>query len=219
MSIGSLARTVLGPYFPIAGRIYRSAFVDLRLLAQAAAPLIPPDAHILDVGGGDGEPLNHILALRPDVTVTMTDLNPAIGLALRPEFRSRVELRASTSVLDYLRSPGKAPNVVMLNDVMHHVRPHERAKLLGQIQEIMARFGTSKLLIKDVEPGHFRSALCLWTDRHITGDKGVELVSREELDVLMRRACGECRVEESLLFEKDPPNYLVAYSFARPAQA
>ena len=82
-SPGSLARRVLGRHFSVAGRIYRGLFVDLEEVARCLSPHIPAGAVVLDVGGGDGDPLNPLLRLRPDITVRLVDPSPEVG-ALTP---------------------------------------------------------------------------------------------------------------------------------------
>jgi hypothetical protein len=74
MAPGALIRGVLGARLARrAGRWYRMIFVDLAKEAAALAAVIPLDARLLDIGGGDGEHLNHLLALRPDLRVTTLD--------------------------------------------------------------------------------------------------------------------------------------------------
>jgi 16S rRNA G527 N7-methylase RsmG len=80
MALGQAIRRLLGPRLArFAGRCYRAIFVDLAKEAAALSTAIPRDAQVLDVGGGDGEPLNHLLALRPDLRVTTIDPGAVIG--------------------------------------------------------------------------------------------------------------------------------------------
>ena len=91
MPLGSAIRVLLGMRLARrAGRWYRAIFVDLTREASAIATAIPRDAHVLDVGGGDGEPLNHLLALRPDLHITTLDPGPVVGQWIDACFNSRV---------------------------------------------------------------------------------------------------------------------------------
>ena len=62
MTIGKLARKLLGnKIFSIIARYYRAIFVDLEKVCRSF-PEIEDNAHILDVGGGDGELINILLS-------------------------------------------------------------------------------------------------------------------------------------------------------------
>jgi hypothetical protein len=101
MSLSSLARAVLGDrLFPVLGRRYRALFVDLEKVVSCL-PSFPPGAHVLDIGGGDGEMMNRILELHPEIDVTMLDSSPRLGAFLKPELRSRVRLLPSTTLAAY----------------------------------------------------------------------------------------------------------------------
>jgi hypothetical protein len=51
MTLGQLARGMLGPLFPAVGRAYRSLFVSLDAVAETF-PDLSPAAHVLDIGRG-----------------------------------------------------------------------------------------------------------------------------------------------------------------------
>ena len=48
----------------------------LRVLSAALAPLLPPDARVLDVGCGDGRLAAHIRARRPDLAIEGVEVKP-----------------------------------------------------------------------------------------------------------------------------------------------
>ena len=85
-----------------AGRWYRAIFVDLYKEAAALATVIPHGAHVLDVGGGDGQPLNHLLALRSDLKITTLDSGPVVGQWIEARFETQVTRLPRTSLGDYL---------------------------------------------------------------------------------------------------------------------
>ena len=91
MSIGSAVRGLLGTRLSRAiGHYYRAAFVDLAKVAQAISVSIPENSLVLDVGGGDGEPLNYLLELRTDIRVTSIDLASEVGHWIEPIHSARV---------------------------------------------------------------------------------------------------------------------------------
>ena len=79
MTPGKLARKILGRYTVPVGQVYRRIFVDLGTIAKQFDGAIPRNAHILDIGGGDGALIEFLLERRPDLTVTMCDRAPSIG--------------------------------------------------------------------------------------------------------------------------------------------
>ena len=65
MTPGQMVRRILGPrLFPIVGDFYRSLFVNLEKVVDSF-PAIPAGGHVLEVGGGHGQLLNHVLGRFP----------------------------------------------------------------------------------------------------------------------------------------------------------
>lgn len=211
--MGPAIRRLLGPRLALAaGRRYRAVFVDLEKVATTLAALIPQDAHLLDIGGGDGEPLNHLLVRRPDIRVTTIDPAPVVGQWLETRFESRVIRMPGTSIMDYLARDMAAPQAVLLADVMHHVPPSFRPGLVRCLGKLLERNPALKIIVKDIEPGTWRARLSYWADHYITGDRGVTLISQEQLLGLFTTELGRLRCERSDLIVKDSPNYAVAFS-------
>ncbi len=194
-----------------AARWYRAIFVDLAKEAAALAEVIPANAHLLDVGGGDGEPLNYLLALRPDLRVTTLDPGPVAGQWIKECFNHQVMRLPGTGLAQYLAEPRAAPDAVLIADVMHHIPERARAAFLSSIRLLLERVPQLRIVIKDVEPGSWRAQLGYWSDRYITGDRGVSPISREHLARLLEDTLGPLRREDTSLFEADRPNYAVAF--------
>lgn len=212
MSLGSGVRRLLGDRGSrVAGRAYRALFVDLARASAAIAAEIPRNARVLDVGGGDGEPLNHLLALRPDIRVTTIDIAPTVGQWIDPVHAGRVERLPRTTLQDYVRSGREPPEVLLVSDVMHHVPVGERAAFLATAVAVLDRSAHTRIIVKDVEPGHWRARLGLLSDRYVTGDRATRLVSRRELIDAMRAADARLRWSETGLFAADPPNYALVF--------
>ena len=212
VTIGSFARVLLGKSFPAVGRFYRSLFVDLSKLV-AALPVIPPRARILDVGGGDGEVVNELLARYPEAQVTMLDVSRAVGGALRPEFRDRVRVLPGMSLRAYAERNPEPPDLVVITDVIHHIAPSERNGFFADLRALVGASAVT-IFIKDVEPGYLRAWLSYLSDRFITGDRNVSLVSQTELRRLVLDVFPDYEVEETPLMQTDRPNYALVF---RPA--
>jgi hypothetical protein len=212
MAIGAAIRHALGARWARrVGRLYRAIFVDLAKEAAALATVIPPDAHLLDIGGGDGEPLNHLLALLPNLRVTTLDPGPIVGQWIDERFHGRVTRLARTSLDEYLTTGRPDPDAVLIADVLHHIPRVNRAGFLNTLSVLLERVPQLRIIVKDVEPGSWRAQLGYWSDRYITRDLGVSPISREHLTRLFDEAFGPLRRENTNLFEADRPNYAIAF--------
>jgi hypothetical protein len=210
--LGTAIRRFLGPRLARhAGRWYRAIFVDLAKEAAALASVIPHHAHVLDIGGGDGQPLNHLLALRSDLKITTFDPAPAVGQWIDSRFRAQVTRLPSTSVADYLGACLPNPDAVLIADVMHHIPENSRTGFLDSIKVLLERVPHLKIIVKDVEPGSWRAVLGCWSDLYITGDQTVSLISRDRLARLFEEALGPLRRRDTDLFETDRPNYAIVF--------
>jgi hypothetical protein len=212
VALGARIRRILGPRLArVAGRWYRAVFVDLATEAAALAAVIPRDAHLLDIGGGDGEPLNHLLALRADLRITTLDPGPIVGQWINKRFQSRVTRLPSTTLEDYLAEGRPNPDAILIADVMHHISKAVRPEFLRSVGVLLDRVPQLRIIVKDVEPGSWRARLGFWSDRYITRDLNVSPISREHLALLFDEALGPLRRENTILFEADKPNYAIAF--------
>jgi hypothetical protein len=183
----------------------------LTKVASEISKVIPPDAHVLDVGGGDGQPLNHLLALRPDLKITTIDPAPVVGEWIEGRFESQVTRLPCTSLAQFLSSGRADPDVILISDVLHHIPESAQAGFLDSVRVLLERVPRLRILVKDVEPGSWRSLLGFWSDRYITGDRNVSPISREHVARLLEEALGPLRREDTNLFRVDRPNYAIAF--------
>jgi 2-polyprenyl-3-methyl-5-hydroxy-6-metoxy-1,4-benzoquinol methylase len=213
MSLGCFSRKVLGrQLFKVAAHHYRAFFVDLKKVARTTAEYVPPNAHVIDVGGGDGEPLNYLLRLRPDIKVTMIDLREGIGLLIDEQLSPRITIMPRTSVRQYAVRKSTPAQCVLVSDVIHHVPVHERATFLADLSDLVNRT-QARIIIKEIEPGNVRARLSEFADRYISGDKKVSLISKSALKTLAESVFGQVTIEETSLFLEDNPNYSLVFSF------
>jgi hypothetical protein len=212
MALGPLIRRLLGPRFARrAGEYYRAIYVDLAKVAAALAEVIPRDAHLLDVGGGDGQPLNHLLSLRPDLRITTMDLAPLVGQWIDPRYDGQVKRLPRTSLAEFVARPHAPVDVILIADVMHHVPKPARHKFLDSINVLLERTPALHIIVKDVQPGHWRALLGFWSDRYITGDRNVRLISKNDVTRLFEEVLGPLHREDTNLFKLDSPNYAIVF--------
>lgn len=205
MTPGQLARRVLGPLFPAVGRVYRAAFVDLDAVVDCLPPL--GDApEILDVGGGDGEPLNHLFRRHPRARVTMLDLSDNVGGAVRAEHAAQVTRLPRTTIRDYAAGSPRPFELVLVTDVVHHVPPGERRAFFEDLRALIGGRHV-RLFVKDIEPGSLRALAGLLTDRYVSGDRAVSQISAAAMRELLLQAFPGATVETTDLIRRDPPNY------------
>ncbi len=200
MTPGQAARRLLGSRFQVFGEAYRRIFVDMEKVADFMAGRIPAGAHVLDVGGGDGLAVNMLLARRPDIRVTMTDIAPQIGGFISQANQSRVTLAPCTPA----SAVTGAFDVMTLTDVVHHVPVGQRTAFCSTLAQTAARTRCRSILIKDIQPGSWRARLALWADHFITGDRQVVLVAADHLELP-----GFTRGETAM---PDFPNYCVVFT-------
>ena len=212
MTPGRLVRTLLGPRAArVVGHAYRALFVDMDQVVATISRQIPTGAHVLDVGGGDGAVVNGLLVHRPDIRVTTIDVAPVVGQWIDVAHAARVVRLPRTTLAAYLASGRALPQVLLMTDVMHHVPVAEREAFLASVATLMRDAPTLRIIVKDVEPGYFRARLGYLSDRYITGDRAVSLVSRGELVATMQRIEQGIRWSETDLFAKDKPNYALVF--------
>jgi methyltransferase family protein len=212
LSLGTSLRRLLGARLArVAGRCYRAIFVDLRKVAEVLAAAIPRNARVLDIGGGDGEPLNHLLALRSDLHITTLDPLAEVGQWIDARYSGRVTRLAHTSLAEYLAGNRADPDTLLIADVMHHIPPDARAEFLRSVRVLLDRLPRLRIIVKDVEPGQWRAQLGYWSDRYITGDREVSPISREDLVRLFEDYLGPLRRENTNLLATDEPNYAIVF--------
>jgi len=190
---------------------YRSVFVDLRKVAMHMALALPEGAHVLDIGGGDGELLNLLLAERGDIRVTMVDVAQSVGKFVEPRHKERVQFFPQTTIQDHLASVGAIYNAAIVSDVVHHIPPLARTGFISSVQSSLKSNGV--LLVKDVEPGHAVAWLSLVCDQYVSGDRGVELISVSALQALAAGCLPAHTTTEVGLLAHNKPNYLVRFDF------
>jgi hypothetical protein len=206
MTVGQLARKLLGARgFSRVGGWYRALFVDVEKVVDSF-PALPDDVEVLDVGGGDGAVLDVLLARYPRARATMIDLAPRIGGALRPAHAARVTLLPGTAVSAYRAAMPRAPGLILVSDVLHHVAPDARLRLFLDLRDLLGG-RPATLVVKDLEPGHLRARLGYLADRYISGDRSVTPAPPEEVRALLAQAFPGAAVRATNLIDRDPPNY------------
>lgn len=208
MGIGPAIRRMLPDRLErLAADAYRRIFVNLDKVAEAMCEALPPDAQVLDIGGGDGELLNRIYQRRPDLRFTMVDIAPSVGRYVSPEFRAATTFHPSTRIEDHAKTLQRPYDAAIVCDVLHHVPTGMRTDFLRAVFGALSKH--APMFVKDIEPGHPVATLSYLSDVYVSGDRNVQLISRTALQALANEALAAPRIEELPLLAIDPPNYLV----------
>jgi len=215
MSVGKVVRIILGDQFKTIGRLYRSLFVNLRQVSISISPYIPINSLVLDIGGGDGEPINYLLSLREDLNVIIIDPSNSIGGFIEEIYSSRVQLLPGVSIVEYLKFASQIPDVILISDVIHHIPINSRNVFFSELKEMVVNSKKNiKLIIKDIEPGSFRSNLSLFSDRCISGDQNVSLIKCIDLKTTLYTLFeNSISINDTNLFEVDKPNYAFVMNY------
>jgi 2-polyprenyl-6-hydroxyphenyl methylase/3-demethylubiquinone-9 3-methyltransferase len=208
---GKLVRRLLGDrIFASVVRVYRAIYVDLDAVAECI-PVLPPGAELLDVGGGDGALLDHLLRRQPHLNASIVDLEASVGLSLVGDRRERVRLFSSMASMRECLSRGVPyPDGIVIADVLHHIPVAARESFL---RDVAAFAGPSLrfVAVKEVAPVGWRAGLGLLSDRYVTGDRHAQLLSQDEATDLVQKAFPQLAPRTTTLFERDAPNYCVIF--------
>ena len=182
-------------------------FVNYPVVARNLIEQFPQGAHVLDIGGGDGAPLNYFLRARSDLTVTMIDIAPQIGWAIEPDLRSRVTLLPATSIHQFAQAYGDIADCITVLDVMHHIPPNERGAFFAEIDALRKRKRVP-VIVKDVEPdGSLVAHMNYLADRYISGDRTISMVRSADLRETIGAQFDGATFRDTGLYAAEPPHY------------
>lgn len=205
MTIGELARRILGPFTDPVARFYRSYFVDLDDFARELSSL-EGVAAILEIGCGDGHLCQALATAFPNAEVLGIDIAENPGSLYSGRFEG-VEFRQVPAEELAMERAGQF-DLVVLCDVLHHVPPGEREGLMDTARKLVSPGG--HVAVKDWVAGRdLPTVLAYLSDRFITGDRPRFFDSETELGDLVIANSVEA-VAEGWVRPKRNNRYLVA---------
>jgi 2-polyprenyl-6-hydroxyphenyl methylase/3-demethylubiquinone-9 3-methyltransferase len=176
MSVGRAVRTRLGRLEVPVSDFYRRRFVDLDSCARLLAGAVEARS-ILEIGCGDGQLAGPLLKRFADARYTGIDVAPEVGRLYRGDPQ-----RASFRTIDsraFLEEEHAPFDLVVLVDVLHHVPPELRPRVLADARSLTAVGGSYavKDWTRSRSPWHYAA----WaSDRFLTGDR-VRYFDEDEL--------------------------------------
>jgi len=181
MGMGTYVRHRLGRFEIPAANLYRSAFINLRSLADQIAA-VAPAKRILEVGCGDGCLAQQLNRVYPDASYLGIDVAPTAGRLYRGD-PAWAEFR-TVAVQELVAEEPDPFDLVLLVDVIHHVPAEIRDEVLRCSADLVREGG--HLMVKEFERNrgpYYR--LTYAADRYVTGDKGVRFLTMPELRVMV----------------------------------
>ncbi|WP_415183008.1 class I SAM-dependent methyltransferase [Phaeovulum sp.] len=193
-SIGRTVRRAFGPYERQVSELYRRFFIDLEDLAACIREWVTPET-ILEIGCGEGALAERLVRDFPNAHYTGIDIIAHLGRMYDgPADRvSFVQITAE----ELAKTSDKKYDLIVINDVMHHVPTELRAGILEAAREMLAPGG--RLIFKDWVRRRTLPHLAVYVaDVHIGGDKGVSYMTKDDQVSLI----ADCFGEKSILSER-----------------
>jgi len=186
MGIGAAVRHRLGRFEIPAANAYRAVFINLGVLAERIATVVPAK-RILEVGCGDGSLATQLLRVYPEAEYLGIDIAPTAGRLCRGD-----PDRACFQTMTVQQLAAQRPepyDLVLLVDVVHHVPVGHRDEVLRSSADLVRPGGF--LMVKEFE----RNAgpyywLTYAADRYVTGDKGVSFLTLPEVGAMVGSLAG-----------------------------
>lgn len=193
-SFGAAVRKSLGRYERPVSDLYRSIFINLEDLASNIRGWSQPK-RILEIGCGEGALAELVVRDFPQAEYLGIDIISHLG-RMYDGPRERVEFRQITAEDLASELPGHF-DLILINDVLHHVPDTLRLGLLRAAKDLLAPEGA--LIFKDwvrrPSPIH---ALCYVADVYVGGDKSVRYMPLDEQrDILTQVFGGNAIVAEA----------------------
>lgn len=206
MQVGRAIRTRLGRFEVPASRLYRSFFINLEDCAALLGSAFPA-RRILEVGCGDGQMAQQLMAQFPRATYVGLDIAPEVGRLYDGDRDAATFLSESTSA--YLRRSPQPFDLVLLIDVVHHVPDPDRDELFRDIRELTRPDG--HYVVKDWDPTRtIGNAAAHVADRLVSGTQ-ISFLTGAQLRQRISRVLPE---DELVLQARVPPrrnNLLLGY--------
>ena len=205
MTIGKLTRKIFKDKFYKIAKYYRKIFVDLDKVV-CSIPNINSYKNVLDIGGGDGEIINHFFKYNSETKVTLIDISDNAGMAIEPVYLKDVKILKSTGIKN-IQPITEKYDLIMINFVLHHIPENERSVFFNDLKYFI-KYST-KVIITEVQKGHFISLLGFLCDYLISGDKNTKLINKEQVKNYLNQYFGNPNIEETNLYNANSPNYQI----------
>lgn len=212
--LGAIVRHSLGRFERPVSDAYRGIFINLEHLGAVIEDWASPRS-ILEIGCGEGA-LAEILQKRfPEAAYLGIDIIPHLGrMYAGPRDKVRFEhIRAE--LLAEERSG--AFDLIVINDVLHHVPRAERPDVMLAAKKLRAPGGL--LVLKDwCRRPTLIHAMVYTADVHIGGDKSVHYMSLDEQKRLIKDTFGSATIRDEKTIRPWAQNHAFLIGFDKEAK-
>jgi 2-polyprenyl-6-hydroxyphenyl methylase/3-demethylubiquinone-9 3-methyltransferase len=192
-SIGATIRRAFGPYERHVAEAYRRIFINLDDLAGRIRSWCAPQS-IVEIGCGEGALAERLMRDFPTASYLGIDIVPHLGRLYRGP-KDRAHFRQV--IAEDLAAEGNRFDLVVINDVLHHVPADERLGILVAAGNLATPGG--HIMLKDwirrPTPIH---AACYFADAIIGGDRSVRYMPMSEQRELIMAAFGSGAVVDEV---------------------
>lgn len=191
-SFGATVRRAFGPYERQVSDLYRGIFINLEDLSSQIRTWTSP-RNILEIGCGEGALAEFIARDFPQTPYLGIDIISHLGRMYEGE-RSHVEFQEITAQDLAIAQPGEF-DLILINDVLHHVPDDIRHEILVATKTLLAPDGA--VIFKDWDrrssPIH---AMCYVADVYVGGDKNVRYMPKAEQRSMLENVFGNDAIAE-----------------------
>ncbi len=192
-SPGATIRNALGRYERPVSDAYRSVFINLEDLAAHIRGWVQP-TRILEIGCGEGALAELLTRDFPAAEFLGIDIIRHLG-RMYDGRREGVSFRQVEAQVLATEAPGRF-DLIVLNDVLHHVPDSEREEILIAARTLLTPDGV--LIFKDwVRRSTLINAACYVADAYIGGDRSVRYMDRAEQVGMLTRVFGPSAIRET----------------------
>ena len=186
MAIGYFIRRSFGPFEKTISNLYRSIFMDIRLLAEYIAEESSSSKKVLEIGCGEGALMENLVPLFPKTEFTGIDIAPTVGRLFQAHDDNVKFIHAD--IENFSSQCNVKFDLILICDVLHHVPEELQRPLLKTAKSLLENDGV--IIVKDWEgKGGLINSVSYFLERYITGDK-VGYKSEFEWKKLLREVFG-----------------------------
>lgn len=161
--------------------LWRAGFIDLDQFFAQVRTWAPEASRVLEIGCGEGAGTERLAEAYPNASVLAIDITPNLGRLYRGP-TDNVSFR-QIAVTDLPKTHAGKFDLVVMCDVLHHIPPELRAKIVAAARRLLEPGGS--FVFKDWErrptPIHW---IAYASDRWLTGDR-VQYVTKAEAETLL----------------------------------
>lgn len=189
-----------------AAQAWHATSVDPAAVA-GCLPRLRPNARIIGISADGGALLHHVLVEHPRAQAVLLDLASAHHPQLEESVIERVGVRwhGRAQLADWRAACFEKPDVVLVNDVLHHVPVQRRLAFLVALRSLVR--DETVLIVKETARGGLRAAAGRVLDACLSRTRALHYLNPFELRTLVGCIFPDRVAYETPLFQLEAPHY------------